>query len=147
MMKRRAGFTLIELVIGIAVLITALLGLLGVFVGISALNESARNQTIATHHADRLMEEIRSTDFADIQANAQAADDAAWVAWAADHGIDLDEPNITDDTVDFDPPFEGDETETWSDTDDPLRLQVRVNWVERERARVAYLETLLTDRN
>lgn len=142
------GMTLIELVIGIAVLITALLGLLGVFVGISALNESARNQTIATHQADRIMEEIRNSNFTtEIQPNAQAPTDANWIAWAANHSLDLTEPNLTSVSVDFDPPFEGGESETWSTAADPLRIQVRVNWVERGgRNRVTYLESLITDR-
>jgi len=135
------------LVIGIAVLITALLGLLGVFVGIHALNESARNQTIATHHADRIMEEIRNSDFqAEIQPNAQAANDSNWVAWAGTHSLDLTETNLSAVSVDFDPPFEGGEPETWSTTADPLRVQVRVNWTERSRARVTYVESLITDR-
>lgn len=148
-MHSRRGFTLIELVIGIAVLITALLGLLGVFVGIHALNESARNQTIATHLADRVMEEIRNSDFAtEIQPNAQAATDANWVAWAAAHNLSLTDANLTNVSVDFDPPFEGGEPETWSTTADPLRIQVRVNWVERGgRNRVTYVESLVTKRN
>ena len=146
---RSRGFTLIELVIGVAVLITALLGLLGVFIGISALNESAKNQTIATHMADRIMEEIRNSDFAtEIVANAQAADDSSWISWALTHNLDLTESNLNSVSVDFDPPFEGDETETWSDSSDPLRVQVRVGWVERNgRARSTYLESLITDRS
>lgn len=143
----RAGFTLIELVIGIAVLITALLGLLGLFVGIHALNESARNSTVATHMADRIMEEIRNSDFtAEIQPNAQAPTDANWITWAANHSLDLTEPNLTSESVDFDPPFEAGDP-TWSATTDPLRVQVRVSWVERGgRNRVTYLETLVTER-
>lgn len=148
-MTKGMGFTLIELVIGIAILITALLGLLGVFVGVHALNESARNQTVATHLADRIMEEIRNSDFqTEIQPNAQAPTDANWVAWAAAHNLALTDANLTSVSVDFDPPFEGGEPENWPATNDPLRIQVRVNWVERgNRNRVTYLETLVTKRN
>lgn len=147
---QHAGFTLIELVIGMAVLITALLGLLGVFIGIHALNESARNQTIATHLADRVMEEIRNSNVpSEVRPNAQAADDSAWVAWAAAHLLPLSDANLTSSSVDVDPPFEGNESEPpWSTTADPLRIQVRVNWVERGgRNRVTYVESLITQRN
>ena len=142
------GFTLIELVIGIAVLITALLGLLGVFVGIYALNESSRNLTIATHLADRVMEEIRNSDFAtEIQPNAQQPTDAGWAAWAVAHNIILTDASITNATVDIDPPFEAGDP-PWSTTDDPLHMQVRVNWVERgPRNRVTFVDTLVTQRH
>ena len=145
---RRTGFTLIELVIGMAVLVTALLGLLGVFAGIHALNETARNEALATHLADRVMEEIRNSDFTtEVLPNAQAATDANWVTWAANHNLSLAEPALTAVTVDFDPPFEGGENPAWSTATDPLRVQVRVGWVEAgNRSRTTYLESLITKR-
>ncbi len=74
-MNKRA-FTLMELMIGAAVLAIALLGLLGVFTGCFGLNESAGNLTIAISHARCVMEEIRDRNIPSIV----TAED--WTAWA-----------------------------------------------------------------
>ena len=63
------AFTLLELMIAAAVLIVALLGLLGVFTGCFGLNETAKNLTIAINGAQEKMEEIRNADFGTIIAN------------------------------------------------------------------------------
>lgn len=55
----KTGFTLIELMIGAVVLVTALLGLLGVFTGCFGLNETARNLTIAINGSQQRLEEMR----------------------------------------------------------------------------------------
>jgi type II secretory pathway pseudopilin PulG len=147
--RDQAGFTLMELVIGVGVLITALLGVLGVFLGLTVLNETSRNTTVATQHADRILEAIRNADYTtEVVVNAQAANDAAgWLPWAAAYPLDLTEASLTDVSVDIDPPFEGGESEVWSDATDPLRVQVRVLWTETgDRSRVTYVETQMTDR-
>jgi len=63
---KKGGFTLLELMIAAAILIVALLGLLGVFTGCFGLNETARNLTIAINGAQEKMEEIRNADFGTI---------------------------------------------------------------------------------
>ena len=57
------GFTLMELLTAILVLVIALTGLLSAYVGCFNLNENARNLTVATNAAQQRMEEIRNTPF------------------------------------------------------------------------------------
>ncbi len=59
----KSGFTLIELMIGAAVLIIALVGLLATYTGSFNLNETARNLTIAMNVNQEKLEEIRNHDF------------------------------------------------------------------------------------
>lgn len=67
--KFRMGFTLIELMIAVGVLVIAFLGLLGVFTACLELNETSKNLTIALHGAQRKMEEIRDHNFGQIYSN------------------------------------------------------------------------------
>ncbi|MBU3933384.1 MAG: prepilin-type N-terminal cleavage/methylation domain-containing protein [Candidatus Omnitrophica bacterium] len=66
---KRGGFTLLEVMIAAAVLVVALLGLLGVFTNCFGLNETARNLTIAINGAQERLEQIRNADFGTIIAN------------------------------------------------------------------------------
>ncbi len=59
----RAGFTMLELLMAILVLVVALVGLLSSYTGCFNLNETARNLTVATNAAQQKMEEIRNTPF------------------------------------------------------------------------------------
>ncbi|UCB56565.1 MAG: prepilin-type N-terminal cleavage/methylation domain-containing protein [Candidatus Omnitrophota bacterium] len=67
--KRRAGFTLVELMVAVALLVAVLLGLLGVFIGCANLNETSRNLTIAMYGAQEQLEVIRNYDDFDMIAN------------------------------------------------------------------------------
>jgi len=60
------GFTLLELMIGVAVLIVALVGLIAAYSGCFTLNETARNLTIAINGASKEMESVRESEFDDI---------------------------------------------------------------------------------
>ena len=53
------GFTLVEMMLGTAVMIIVLTAMLGAFVGQSFLTRSARNLTAGMNDATRVMEEIR----------------------------------------------------------------------------------------
>ncbi len=57
--RLRKGFTLIELMIGAAVLAIAIVALMGAFLGQITLNEHARNLTLAINDANRVMERLR----------------------------------------------------------------------------------------
>ena len=57
---RRAGFTLVELALVIAIMGVVLTGLLGAFIACFALNETSENLTIAINGAQVKMEEIRN---------------------------------------------------------------------------------------
>ena len=58
----RSGMTLIELLIGAAMLAVAIAALLGAFFGQSILNEHARNLTWAMNDANRVMERLREAN-------------------------------------------------------------------------------------
>lgn len=59
MVRHKAGFTLVELIIGAAMLAIAITALLGAFLGQVTLNEHARNLTWAINDANRVMEQLR----------------------------------------------------------------------------------------
>lgn len=61
--KRKSGFTLLELMIGAAVLVIALSGLLSIFANLISLNENARNLTLGMTACQDKLEEIRKADF------------------------------------------------------------------------------------
>ncbi|MBU3912428.1 MAG: prepilin-type N-terminal cleavage/methylation domain-containing protein [Candidatus Omnitrophica bacterium] len=62
-LSKRAGFTLMELVIAIGILALVLVGLLQVFVCCLSLSELAGNSTIAISKAQGKLEEIRNHSF------------------------------------------------------------------------------------
>lgn len=87
--KGSRGFTLLELMIGSAILIVALAGLLAAFIGCLRLNETAKNLTIAINGAQEKLEEIRNYNFNTMvgayspggsQGNTFTIDPANWLA-------------------------------------------------------------------
>lgn len=61
--KDKSGFTLLELMIAVGVLIVALVGLLGVFAHMMLLNENSRSLTIALTACQDKLEEMRNANF------------------------------------------------------------------------------------
>lgn len=68
--KGRAGFTLIELMVATAILVSALVGLLGVFIACFNLNELTKGLTMSLNGIQVKMEEIRTLPFDSISSNA-----------------------------------------------------------------------------
>ncbi len=130
--KRRrsaSGFTLIEVLVGMAVFVTALVVLLGIYTGIAALRESGRNTTQAVADARAVLEAMRDRSSTGLS-NVTAQD---WTQWAEDNGLtSLDSEVITVDYVDT--------------SADPLEITVQVDWVERVRERSMTISTLMTQR-
>ncbi len=60
------GFTLIEVMITLGIMVIALAGLLHLFAYCLSLGESSRNMTLAMARAQGVMEDIRNHDFARI---------------------------------------------------------------------------------
>lgn len=60
------SFTLVELLLAAVILAFVLTGLLALFISCIFLNETNRNTTIATSHAQFAMEEIKNTTFTSI---------------------------------------------------------------------------------
>ncbi len=129
----KSGFTLMELMFAAAVLAIVLGGLLGVFVSNFRLIESGRNLTVASNHAQCVMEEIRNIN---LPATITAQD---WTAWAQ-----ADPPGgggcntLNEESIQVSYPS-GEEA-------DPLEIVITVNWTEKGRARSVQLVTLLTER-
>lgn len=131
--KFERGFTLLELMIGAAVLIIALVTLIAAYVGCFTLNESARNLTIAINDGQSVMEEIRDRN------NTFNITQEDWTNWASQ-----DPPNgggcnsLDNESIIVTYP---------SGTGaSPLEILVTVNWTEKGRSRSTQLTTLLTER-
>lgn len=60
------GFSLVELLIGVAILVTVLTGTLATFIYCMLLNESSRNLATATSDAQYVLEQIRALDYGSI---------------------------------------------------------------------------------
>lgn len=131
--KNKSGFTLLELTIGAAVLIIALVGLISAFTGCFALNEGSRNLTIATNHGQSIMEEIRDRN---LISNITQED---WTSWAQTDPPDGGGCNTLEgETVQVSYP---------SGTGaDPLEILVMVSWTEKGRQKNIQLATLFTGR-
>ena len=59
---RNKGFTLIELMFGISILLIAIIASLSAFINCMFLNESSRNLTTAVHDAEYVLEQIRAQE-------------------------------------------------------------------------------------
>lgn len=59
----RDGFTLVELMIAVGVLVVALVGLLGVFAHLMLLNENSSKLTLAVTACQAKLEEMRNSSF------------------------------------------------------------------------------------
>lgn len=71
--------TLVEVLLAIVVLVVAISAILGAYVGQQTLNEHARNLTLATQDAERVIEQLRSNN---AQCNIPTAATAGgWNAW------------------------------------------------------------------
>lgn len=119
---RRSGFTLLELVMGSAVLLIALLGLLSFYRSPFMLNEIARDTTIAIQDATKVIEQMRVTPFGSLQTTN-------WDTWAQNNGA----KNLPSETVSV----------AYTGTD-PLEFTVTVQWTRRNRTRTVRLTSRAT---
>lgn len=127
-MIKKKGFTLLELICATAILVTALVGLLGSYSGCFNLVQSSANTSIAINETQRIMEEMRKRN---LRANIVNED---WQAWVASEGCNC----LNNESIDVSYPD--------GSAADPLQILVRVNWTEKGRARNVQLLTLLTER-
>ncbi len=68
-LMNKKGFTLVELLMAVAILAFAMSGILLMFINCAFLDQANRNKSIATIHAETAMEYIRSQTFSTIQNN------------------------------------------------------------------------------
>jgi hypothetical protein len=130
--KSQKGLTLTELLFATAILVFALCGLLEFYVNCLFLNDSTRNLTLATSHAQYVMEEIKDSDFISLE---PAIIGGIW-DWDA---TDISSKNLVllkNESIDTNVFQSG----------NPLGIVVSVNWNDRNgRIRQRQLQTLITD--
>ena len=128
------GFTLSELLLAAAILVFVLAGLLALFINCLLLNEANRNLTVATAHAQYIMEQIKDTDFSQVETKINLGDwdlDASEIESAPYNLTALSNENI--DTI-------------VSQSGNPLGISVTVQWDDRPgRFRSAQLDTLIAN--
>lgn len=92
---QRRGMTLLELSIGAAVLIVALVGLLVIFFRNLALNENSRDLTLAIYAIQEKLEEIRNTTFSAIYStyNGMRFEPAGFSSEDAEGSISINNSN------------------------------------------------------
>ena len=140
MKKIKSGFTLSELLLAAAILVFVLAGLLALFANCLILNETNRNLTVATSHAQYIMEEIKDAaelDFAQLESRINNGDwdlNASQIQ-AAPYNLTA----LSNETIDT--------NVTQQDNDpDLLIVSVIVQWNDRgQRPRSAQLETLIAN--
>jgi type II secretory pathway pseudopilin PulG len=76
---RRAGFTIVEVMVAVVVLVIAIVGIVGSMLSAMALNRVNRETAIAQQAARRAIEEVTSVRYRDVYVvfNQEAGDDAA----------------------------------------------------------------------
>ena len=118
-----------EVMVAMMVFVIAALALMGVFLGVSQLGESSRNLTQAMADARTVLEAIRDTSVGGLP----QVTNTDWAAWAEDNGL----TTLADEAI----------TVVYADANaDPLAVTVQVNWMDRNRAHSATIDTLVTQR-
>ena len=133
--KLNKGFTLPELLLAFSVMALVLAGALSLFISCIFLNETNRNLSVATGHAQLVLEEIKNTNFVSMQSGA-INPETNWdwdnAAISAKGLIVLNTESISTQAV-------------WTGTD-RLNVNVTVSWKDRGlRDRLTSLETLITE--
>jgi type II secretory pathway pseudopilin PulG len=139
--KSLAAFTLSELLLAAAILVFVLAGLLALFLNCLILNEANRNLTVATSHAQYIMEEIKdaaNTDFTQLESRINNGDwdlNASQIQAAPYNLTALSNESINTNV-------------TRKDENNPnlLIISVIVQWNDRgQRPRSAQLDTLIAN--
>jgi prepilin-type N-terminal cleavage/methylation domain-containing protein len=116
MARIQKGFTIIELIVVVAILAVILPAILQSFISSSLLNETSRNAAVAMTHAQYVMEEIKNTDFASIASKVNNGD------WDWDRQ-DIENAGLTalaDEAID-----------AQAGGTDLLTIAITVNWEDR----------------
>jgi prepilin-type N-terminal cleavage/methylation domain-containing protein len=129
------GFTLPELLLAAIILALVLSGLLMLFINCIFLNESNRNLTTATTHAEYIMEQIRGAGFIGLEDRIGANE------WDL-NAVEIQSPPynltpLTNETI---------TTTAVLPSGNPFGVSVKVNWRDRtHRDRETELQSLITD--
>ena len=123
--KNNRGFTLVELLIAVMILAGTISGILLLFSASMASSELAWDTTVATTHAEHILEEMQSRD------SLSAILSADWNNWVIGQGLNT----LPQETIDI----------VFADNSgNPLDVRVRVHWVRKLRVNEVMLKTKIT---
>jgi prepilin-type N-terminal cleavage/methylation domain-containing protein len=123
------GFTLVEIMMSMLVFAISMIALAGFYISTARLNESSRNLTQAINDARVVSEAIRDTSTAGLAAVTATN----WTNWATANSL----TSLSNEAI----------AVTYGALNaDPLQVQIRVNWLERGRAKTTAIDTLVTQR-
>lgn len=125
---KREGFTLIELILAVAIILPVLLGAIGLNVYVFRATETSRRTMVALQDAHTVVERIRNTSETSLSAVTSAYPDSQAVTGFSN----LPSEQITVDYANINA--------------DPLDLIVTVSWLDRGRTMVRNLSTQVTKR-
>jgi prepilin-type N-terminal cleavage/methylation domain-containing protein len=123
--KGHKGFTLVELLLAVFILSVSIAGVLLLFTQSILSTEYAWDKTVATSHAEGVLEQMQ------LRETLSEIAVADWVGWAEQQGFNT-LPNETIQIV-----FANAKA-------DPLDIQVTVNWVRKQRNSQVTLRTQMT---
>lgn len=135
--KRKAGFTLLELVIAAAVLTVAVLSIAFNVLNLSDMSELSREKLVATADAARVLETMRETANSSL-ATLKTTD---WSAWAAANVINAKASNelqLRQETIAATFP---------NPNTNPIQVVLTLSWLHKQRPYSYEIITLMTDRS
>jgi len=135
--KNNRGFTLAELMLAAFIIAFVLSGLLLLFTNCMLLNNASRNLSVATSHAEYVMEAVRATSFTGLETTINNGGSSGW---------DLTTAVLAQAPYNFSTlPDESIATSVFQ-SGNPLGVSVTVNWNDRgPKARSTELRTYITN--
>ncbi len=123
--KQKEGFTLVELLIAVFILAGAISGILMLFTTSMISSQQAWDTTVATFHGEHVLEEMQARDSLDSILTVN------WRRWVEEQRLNT----LPDEVIEV----------TFADPDnDPLDIQVQVDWVRKSRVHNITLNTRMT---
>jgi len=123
--KQKKAFTLVELLIAVFILAGAISGILMLFTTSMISSQQAWDTTVATFHGEHVLEEMQARDSLDSILTVD------WRRWVEEQRLNT----LPDEVIEV----------TFADPDnDPLDIQVQVDWVRKSRVHNITLNTRMT---
>jgi len=123
--KQKKGFTLVELLIAVLILAGAIGGALMLYTTSMISSQQAWDTTVAVSHGEHVLEEMQARDSLDSILTVN------WKSWVREQKLNT----LPDEVIEV----------TFADPDnDPLDVQVQVDWVRKARAQNVMLKTKIT---
>lgn len=147
MTKIRGGFTLLELMVAILILVVGIVGILTVYIYCYSLNEISRNTTQATNDARAVLEAMRDESTVSLW----SVENTNWESWA--EGLTTTQSGKTNNTPLTSLPQEDIDVAISEIGEPPLKIEalqvtVTVSWFDKGvRQRQISFTTLLAERS